>query len=167
MRQPQDFSDVVPAGVPTPSTVELTMKGISVGGLRLGMSLSDAQKTGLLGQAWDRQPEDKPTGCSKFEGRHGVLEVVASSRGVHRIEVYPFIQTPEGVGMGATYAKVATAYPGTLPTVPGSEAIHRVPVPGYVGAWYQFRFATDAGGDVTKASRVMSFALQNADLACE
>jgi hypothetical protein len=118
--------------IEAPLRGELAMSGSSVGPLRLGMTRAQAEATGLL--------ITPPTGsgCLSYSGKNGIVAVQIGRAGVSSIEVYTFIRTAQGVGIGDNYAKLQATYPSVLPESPDSRTSYRVPVPGQSGAWYVF-----------------------------
>jgi hypothetical protein len=144
---------------------ELGMTGTAVGALRLGMSTAQAEATGLL-----VLPATNPgSSCLNYTGKDGILAVSLGSAGVSSIEVYTFIHTAEGAGIGDDYAKLQATYP-SLPQNPDRGDSYRVPVPGQSGSWYVFGlYARDAGGrpiTPTRASRIDTLSLRSSDSAC-
>ena len=143
---------------------ELAMTGTSVGTLRLGMTKAQAEATGLL-----VLPATNPgSSCLNYTGKNGIRTVRLGASGVSSIEVYTFIRTPEGAGIGDTYAKLQASYP-SLPEQPGKGVTYRVPVPGQSSSYVFGLFAQDQDGQPitpTRESRVDSLSLRGNDSAC-
>jgi hypothetical protein len=137
---------------------ELVMSGASVGALRLGMTLAQAEATGLL------VPPAKGSGCVHYTGKKGITMVKIGSTGVSSIQVYTFIRTAQGAGIGDSYAKLQATYPSVLPENPDGRTTYRVPVPGQANAWYVFKMDPTAldGTPIpfTRETRVMELSLQ-------
>jgi hypothetical protein len=144
---------------------ELPMTGTSVGALRLGMTKGQAEATGLL-----VLPATNPgSSCLNYTGKNGIRAVRLGSAGVSSIEVYTFIRTAEGTGIGDDYAKLQATYP-SLPEKPGRGDSYRVPVPGQSGSSYVFGLLArnDSGLPIapTRKSRVVTLSLRSGDNAC-
>jgi hypothetical protein len=157
---------------PTPAAriTELPMTGLSVGPLRLGMSLAEVRATGLVvpaNQVWDA---DRPYCWAYNDGPDGIAQVLVSRYGLYRISVYAFIHTAQGDAIGDTYAQLQAEYPDAMPTVPDGRNEYRVPVPGQPGAWYLFTFDTallTEGHPVTRDTRMVELGLVNDDHSCD
>lgn len=116
----------------------LTLSDQGVAGLRLGMTLQEAQASGLLG----RLDPDFPPGeaCQRYEALEGLdhVWVDTATRRVVEIVLGPALRTDKGIGAGDTYQQVHDAYPDV------AEAFHRaatVKAPNAaVKASYDFSF---------------------------
>jgi hypothetical protein len=138
---------------------ELVMSGASVGALRLGMTQAQAEATGLV------IPPAAGSGCVHYSGKKGITMVRVGSAGVSSIEVYTFIRTAQGAGIGDSYARLQAIYPAVLPEQPDSRTTYRVPVPGTAGAWYVFDMESRENSSntgptrTTRQTRVMGLTL--------
>jgi hypothetical protein len=156
-----------PTSIASPGGSELAMTGTAVGRLRLGMTAGEAEATGLLDTSSKTPDAEKPD-CTDYSGRNGLVRVQIGRLGVADIEVYPFIHTPEGVAIGDTYQRLHTAYPVTVPATPDTRESYRVPVPGVVDGWYEFRLEGPSDGNQppTALSRIAGLSLRNNDDSC-
>jgi hypothetical protein len=103
-----------PSSTPTPSAA-LVLGPDGYGSLVLGMSVADAETTGLMTPMGQQQ-----TGCdssTKLTGtpagatdQQGVL-FFSDNLGLAAIDAYPGIATPEGIAIGSTKQQVQAAYP--------------------------------------------------------
>jgi hypothetical protein len=162
---PRNTALVPPAERVTTSQApaELTMTATGVGPLRLGMSTTEAMATGLL-EVGGRVEDSRLPDCLTYTGRQGLLSVRIGAKGVHSLQVYPFIRTPEGLSAGVRYQDLLDAFPASIPQRPASSpGGYRVPVPGADDAWYRFELAD---GATTVRTRVSALTLENTDPSC-
>jgi hypothetical protein len=151
-----------------PRPTELVMTSDAVGPLRLGMSRESALATGLLSGDGDRFDTSHPR-CRYYSGGISVPQVQVGDRGVHSIQVYPFIHTPEGLAVGDRFSDLHAAFPQSVPVTPNPAATeYRVPVPGQSGTWYEVVLETtdDQKTGPTVRSRISELYLQNEDPSC-
>ena len=84
------------------------------------------------------------------------------------IQVYVFIHTPQGVGVGDRYQDLRAAYPAAVPQTPDDRDRYLVPVPGTTGSWFAVRLESPSDGDQapTGSTRISELSLTNDDRSC-
>jgi hypothetical protein len=111
-------STTAPAPAPTaaverdPAALVLGPDGL--GALKLGMSRSEAEATGLVEPFRNEPSSDQCLWSSALTGAPAGEGTVLHSQtlGVATIEAYPGVRTPEGITIGSSLAAVRSAYPG-------------------------------------------------------
>lgn len=135
-----------------------------LGQVRLGMTLDQAMATGQLtrNQASDQAPVCRNATESGAVPAHGGGVWVSAQYGVAKIEAYPGVTTPAGIGLGASVDDVKRAYPDAVVETEkdmGNGQIrmddhYRAPVPGNPKAVY--RFFVDASSRVDNMMLVLA-----------
>lgn len=122
-----------------------TLGPTGFGPLRFGMTEDQAYATGLIEERdterWDCTPLARLRGAvpSSSDDHYGMVWF-REGVGVVDIYAYPGVLTPEGIGIGASYAKMKRAYPTwqSVSEEPGShDGRGHVPVPGNDAAKYR------------------------------
>ena len=146
---------------------DLVIAGTAVGNLHLGMTVAQAEATGLLVIGSKTADAENPR-CLRYEGRSGVEQVAIGSSGVSLIRVSAFIGTRQGVAIGSSFSDLHAAYPGAVPSTPDSRDSYRVPVPGAVAGWYEFQLAgpDDGNSAPTPRTRIAGLNLGKDDPSC-
>lgn len=123
-----------------------------IGKLRLGMTEEEANATGQVSITPGWAGKSTST-CSIVSLGDGTSVHFSRDHGLAVITVAQAARTPEGIGMGASVAQVAAAYPGVRNPELGSpeEEVRFIgylsaPVPGNAKAKYIFIFHLLGGG---------------------
>ncbi len=135
------------------------LTGTGIGPLRIGMDVTTAQDTGLLGKNTDKLQGEL---CQTYEGRGGfVVQVLVDHNIVTGIKVNLWVDTPAGIHVGNTYGELRKAYPDA-PKAQPSNTLSFVKAPGGKGNEYQVDIEepdTDVGQTVSDQSRISGLAL--------
>jgi hypothetical protein len=162
-------STTAPAPAPTPTTAvepdaALVLGPDGLGSLKLGMSRSQAEATGLVEPFRNEPSSDQCLWSSALTGAPAGEGTVLHSEtlGVATIDAYPGVQTPEGITIGSSLAAVRSAYPGFHmfdPTAADSNLQTGrgvAPVPGNSQAVYRLAFT-----DGTLVQLTLQYGAQN------
>lgn len=150
---PQDEPDAGPApGI-------LTSSGI--GGLELGMSVSEAREAGLIGA----QQEEVANTCQRYAGTGLVEEVSVRGGLIVRIDAGPFADNTEGIAIGDTYADLQQAYGEGVSSL-GSPPSVRIPLDDPGGTRYEFDLDAPEPRDVRPETRLLSMSLSSTTQVC-
>ncbi len=129
-----------PANSTLPARTPLTLGPNGIGALKLGMTRTQAEATGLVAKFQNEPNSRLCLWRTRLVGAHGDGGIVFHSEtlGVATIDAFKGIKTPEGVKIGSSVADVRRAYPGFsvdpeisrgYVTVPGnSKAVYRISV---------------------------------------
>lgn len=99
-----------------PSPTQLTLGPTGYGALALGMTVDQAEATGLMTQ----MSGSPAAGCDSSTHLVGTVAgpteesgalFFSQDMGLIAIYAYPGLKTPEGIGLGSTYQQVHAAYP--------------------------------------------------------
>lgn len=129
----------------SPARTATTLGPDGVGALKLGMTRTQAEATGLVAPFKNEPNSDVCLWRSRLVGAGlagapdaGGLVLHSERLGVATIDAYAGMKTPEGIGLGSSVAAVGRAYPGFTVTtglgrgyakVPGnSKAVYRIGV---------------------------------------
>lgn len=137
----------------------LTSSGI--GGLELGMSVSEAREAGLIGA----QQEAVANTCRRYAGTGLVEEVSARGGLIVRIDAGPFADNTEGIAIGDTYADLQQTYGEGLSSA-GSPPSVRIPLDEPGSTRYEFDLDAPEPRDVRPQTRVISMSLSSTTQVC-
>ena len=149
---PTTSSEPTPAPASTdPEPAALVLGPDGLGSLKLGMSISEAEATGMV-EPWDK---GWPTavGCRPLfrlgDDPAGTSAVWYSDTfGIAAIHLEEGVQTAEGITIGSPLAAVEQAYPGWDHSYHVLRGV--APVPGHSELVYRIAFSK--GGNVTELS---------------
>jgi hypothetical protein len=149
---PTTSSEPAPAPAsPDPEPAALVLGPDGLGSLKLGMSISEAEATGMV-EPWDK---GWPTtvGCRPLfrlgDDPAGTSAVWYSDTfGIAAIHLEEDVQTAEGITIGSPLAAVEQAYPGWDHSYHVLRGV--APVPGHPELVYRIAFSE--GGNVTQLS---------------
>ncbi|WP_433303178.1 hypothetical protein ACQP2F_11300 [Actinoplanes sp. CA-030573] len=151
---------------------DLVLGPQGIGKLGLGMTEEQADATGQVSitPGW---PRTSTSTCSIVSLDGGTSVHFSRDHGLAVITVAQAARTPEGIGMGASVAQVAAAYPGVRNAELGSpeEQVRFIgylsaPVPGNAKAKYIFIFHLGGGGPQPAELQAILLSLADQDEQC-
>ncbi|GLY30674.1 hypothetical protein [Kineosporia sp. NBRC 101731] len=121
------------------------LSGNGIGGLTLGMSITDARDAGLIGRE-TTVPGGRAASCATYDGHGSIEQILAQDDTVAAITVDAFAETPAGINIGDTYGDLRKAYPDA-PDENAGTGTTVLQVPNMGGAGSRAKSGSGAGAE--------------------